>query len=63
MSRGEVDKPVTIRPLDNDLPGADPTSPTARLELAGEVVAPDGTTATTDVKTGVITLTAGAPGT
>jgi hypothetical protein len=63
VSRGEVDKPVTIRPLDNDLPGADPTSPTARLELAGEVVAPDGTTATTDVKTGVITLTAGAPGT
>ena len=63
VSRGEVDKAVTIRPLDNDLPGTDPTTPSARLELAGEVVAPEGTTVTTDVKTGDVTLTAGAPGT
>lgn len=63
VARGEVGKQITFRPLDNDLPGVDPTTPSARLELAGEVVAPDGCETTTDLKTGVVTLTAGAPGT
>ena len=32
--------PIVIRPLDNDLPGTDPTTPSARLALAADVVAP-----------------------
>src|SRR5205814_2114209 len=40
VARGEVGQPVTVRPLDNDLPGSDPTNPTAKLELAGDVASP-----------------------
>ncbi len=63
VARGQTDSPIVIRPLDNDLPGTDPTTPSARLALAGDVVAPDGTTTSTDRKAGEVTLTAGAPGT
>lgn len=63
VARGQTDSPITISPLDNDLPGTDPTTPSARLALAADVVAPDGTTTTTDLKAGEVTLVAGAPGT
>lgn len=63
VARGEAGSPITVRPLGNDLPGTDPANRSARLTLAGDVVAPDGTTVTTDVDTGAVTLLAGAPGT
>jgi hypothetical protein len=63
VARGEAGSPITVRPLDNDLPGTDPTTPSAQLALAGDVVAPDGTTVTTDIDSGEVTLLAGAPGT
>lgn len=63
VARGEVGRPIHVRPLDNDLAGTDPTTASARLALAGEVVAPEGTTTTTDLESGAVTVTAGAPGT
>ncbi|MBR7743255.1 hypothetical protein KC207_08130 [Phycicoccus sp. BSK3Z-2] len=63
VGRGEVGTPVVLRPLENDVPGTDPTTPAARLQLAGAVVAPDGTTVETSVEAGTVTVTAGAPGT
>lgn len=63
VGRGEVDKPIVLRPLENDIPGTDPTDPSARLQLAGNVTAPDGTTVATSIEAGTVTVTAGAPGT
>lgn len=63
VARGEVRKPIVIRPLDNDLPGVDPTSPQARLSLAADVVAPQGVTVTTSRGSGTVTVTASTPGT
>ena len=63
VGRGEVGKPIVLRPLDNDVPGTDPTTPSARLQLAGNVTAPDGTTVETSVDAGTVSVTAGAPGT
>ncbi len=63
VGRGEVGKPVVLRPLDNDVPGTDPADPSARLQLAGDVTAPDGTTVETSTDAGTVSVTAGAPGT
>ncbi|GGL32752.1 fibronectin type III domain-containing protein [Phycicoccus endophyticus] len=63
IGRGEVGKPVVLRPLENDVPGTDPTSPAARLQLAGDVTAPDGATVETSIDAGTVSVTAGAPGT
>lgn len=63
VGRGEVGKPIIVRPLENDLPGTDPSTPSARLELAGDALAPEGATAETNVKGGTVTVTAKAPGT
>ena len=38
--RGVVGKPVQLQPLGNDIPGADPTDPEARMRLASEVKRP-----------------------
>src|SRR5690606_31554195 len=38
--RGVVGKPVQLQPLGNDVPGADPTDPEARMRLASEVKGP-----------------------
>ena len=54
----EAGTPITIRPLANDLPGADPTDPYAQLLLTGQVVAPAGVTVATDPVNGTITATA-----
>lgn len=53
---GEVDKPITIEPLLNDLPGSDPFEPHAALELAGRVAQPPGAEVKTDLEKGSITL-------
>ncbi|MBW3085760.1 hypothetical protein KEM60_01968 [Austwickia sp. TVS 96-490-7B] len=63
FAAGQVGRPVVIRPLDNDLPGADPTSPSARLRLAGDIAAPEGATVTTNRSAGTVTITATHPGT
>lgn len=63
VAKGEVNAPIEVTPLDNDLPGADPSSPEATLQIASEVVAPTGLTAETNLKTGTVTVTAAAPGT
>jgi hypothetical protein len=61
--RGQAGQPITVRPLDNDLVGADPTDPAAALRLAGEVASPADVTVGTDVGTGVLVVTASKPGT
>ncbi|MBW4720619.1 Ig-like domain-containing protein [Saccharothrix obliqua] len=63
VARGQVGRPVEIQPLDNDLPGADPTDPTAVLRLATEPATPEGVRVVTDLKAGTITVTGGKPGT
>jgi hypothetical protein len=54
---GEVGRPITIRPLANDLPGADPVTPQAQLALAGKVVPSGGARVRTDLHEGTITVT------
>jgi large repetitive protein len=62
MARGQVGQPVTIHPLDNDLPGADPSDPSAKLQLAGDLASPAGATVTTDLETGEVVVTAARAG-
>lgn len=57
---GQVGKPITIRPLLNDLPGADPFDPHAQLALAGRVAQPGGARVDTDLDKGTITLESSA---
>ncbi len=56
----EVGKWVTIRPLANDLPGADPLTPRASLRLAGRIAAVGGAQVRTDLGDGTITFRADA---
>ena len=63
IARGEVGKPIRIKPLGNDLPGADPTNPNAVLALAGTVASPAGVRVTTDLKSGTVTVVAARHGT
>ena len=63
VARGEAGKPIVIHPLDNDLAGADPTDPGAKLQLAQAVASPDGVTASTDLAGGTVTVTANRAGT
>ncbi|GAB76623.1 hypothetical protein SAMN05421595_1756 [Austwickia chelonae] len=60
---GQVGRPIVIRPLDNDLPGADPATPSARLRLAGDVSSAEGLAVTTNRNEGTVTVTAARPGT
>ena len=53
---GETGKPIEIRPLANDLPGADPLFPEAVLSLAGKVGNVPGADVTTNLAKGTITL-------
>jgi hypothetical protein len=57
-----VGQPITIHPLDNDLPGADPVNPDAKLALAGDVASPPNATVTTDLASGTVVVTATRPG-
>jgi hypothetical protein len=62
VARGQVDRPITIHPLDNDLPGADPQSADPILTIAGSIASPAGATVTTDVASGTVTVTAARAG-
>ena len=58
---GETGKPITIRPLGNDLPGTDPLTPEATLELAGRIAAVGGADVRTDLVEGTITFRSQTP--
>ena len=53
---GQAGEPITIRPLANDLPGSDPVTPTAVVELAGTVAPVGGAEVSTDLTEGTITF-------
>jgi hypothetical protein len=57
-----VGAPVTLQPLANDLPGVDPTNPSARLTLAAPVPAVTGASVSTDIAAGTVTFSAQHPG-
>ena len=57
-----VGAPVTLQPLANDLPGVDPTNPSAQLTLAAPVPAVTGASVSTDMATGTVAFTAQHPG-
>ena len=50
--RGEVGKPIKIRPLLNDLPGSDPNNPNAELSLGGKVPQQPGAKIVSDLDAG-----------
>jgi hypothetical protein len=60
---GIVGRPVTLHPLDNDEPGADPTSDDPRLELGSKLTPPGNLHVQTDLDTGAVTITGLRPGT
>lgn len=53
---GQAGKPITIRPLANDLPGSDPVNPSATVELAGKVAEVGGAEVRSDLVDGTITF-------
>jgi len=57
VARAIVGKPVTITPLANDVPGSDPTDPSAKLTLAAPLPQPVGAAVTTDLAGGTVTVT------
>ena len=62
VAQAIVGMPVTLQPLANDLPGADPTNPQAHLTLAAPVGTVPGAVVSTDLGTGTVTFTAERPG-
>jgi hypothetical protein len=61
--RGVVGKPIQVEPLGNDIPGADPTEPDARMRLAREITDNGSLHVDTNLDTGVVTITGAAQGT
>ena len=61
--RGEVGKPIKIRPLLNDLPGSDPNDPDAELSLGGKVPQQPGARIVSDLESGQLTFTGETAGT
>ncbi|CAN7150433.1 fibronectin type III domain-containing protein [Terrabacter sp. LjRoot27] len=61
--RAVVGKPVQLQPLGNDIAGADPTDPQARMRLAQAVKGPGQLTLDTNLDTNVLTVTGQTPGT
>lgn len=57
VARAVVNQPVTLTPLANDVPGSDPTDPSAKLALAAPLAQPVGATAVTDLAGGTVTVT------
>ena len=53
---GQVGGTIVIHPLDNDVPGADPGTPDARLTLAGNVAPVRGQPVETDRVAGTVTM-------
>ncbi|TCJ30188.1 Ig-like domain-containing protein [Nocardioides jejuensis] len=60
---GEVNGPITVKPLDNDIPGADGSDAGAKLALAGRVTPTGGLDVDTDLESGEVTVTGSRPGT
>jgi hypothetical protein len=60
---GQVGGTIVIHPLDNDIPGADPGTPDARLALAGNVAPVRGQPVETDRVAGTVTMRPTQPGT
>lgn len=63
VAEGSQGSWITVRPLDNDVPGADPTDLDAELTLAGDVPPKGGLEVQTDRSTGVVRVRGKAPGT
>ncbi|WGX98368.1 Ig-like domain-containing protein [Nocardioides sp. L-11A] len=63
VASGEVGGPIAVQPLDNDIPGADPSDAQARLALAGRVAPTRGLDVATDLESGRVTVQAQRPGT
>lgn len=63
VGAGQVGAPIKVNPLQNDIPGADPTDPQATLALAGQVQPRQGLKVRTDLETGEVTVTARKAGT
>ena len=62
--RGVVGKPLQIEPLGNDIAGADPSEPDAKMRLRPRGAPRRGPLdVDTDLDTGVVTVTGSAPGT
>lgn len=61
--RGEVGKPIKIRPLLNDLPGSDPTDIDAELVLGAKVPQQPGAKIVSDLDSGQLTFTGERAGT
>ncbi|MBD3944595.1 Ig-like domain-containing protein [Nocardioides ganghwensis] len=61
--RGEVGKPIKIRPLLNDLPGSDPNDTDAELVLGGKVPQQPGAKVVSDLESGQLTFTGERAGT
>ncbi|NNM48065.1 Ig-like domain-containing protein [Knoellia koreensis] len=61
--RGVVGKPLQLEPLGNDIPGADPSEPDAKLRLSRELQSSDGLSVDTNLDTGLVTITGSSPGT
>lgn len=60
--RGVVGKPLQLEPLGNDIPGADPSEPDARMRLSRELQSST-VDVTTNLDTGVVTVTGASAGT
>lgn len=60
--RGEAGQPMTILPLNNDIPGSDPRNPEARLTLGGALPPRAGLKVATDELSGRVTVTAAKAG-
>lgn len=61
--RGVVGKPLQLEPLGNDIPGADPTEPDARMRLSRELQPAGSVGVDTNLDTGVVTVTGTSAGT
>lgn len=61
-ARGEVGKPIVIRPLANDIPGSDPRTPDARLVIGGDITPKANLKVSTDQRSGLVTVVASRPG-
>lgn len=61
-ARGQVGQPITVFPLANDLPGADPRNVNATLMLNGPVAQKANLAVTTDTKTGQVQVVASREG-
>lgn len=61
-ARGQVGQPISVFPLANDIPGADPRNLNAKLVLSGPVAQKANLSVSTDAKTGQVQVTASREG-